>query len=321
MSTTPSRPGAAPTSQDEAAAQFQALRPRLLGIAYRLLGSMWDAEDVVAEAAVRWLKTDRTRVEEPAAFLTTVVSRLALDHLRSARVRRESYTGPWLPEPVATPTTQLDPLETAEARESLSMATLLMMERLTPPERAVLVLRSAFDLPYDEIAAILDVSATNARQLHVRARAKVNDGERARFEADPAAHRELLELLLRAAESGDLGELEQVLATDVVVYGDGGGRVRAALRPVTGKDKVMRFFAGLVRQYPVDSVSRIEVNGVPAAVLTASGLIQLLTFSMRDGQISEIYVVMNPDKLAHALGEPVAVADEWLPRGRVDRRG
>jgi RNA polymerase sigma-70 factor (ECF subfamily) len=281
---------------------------------------MWDAEDVVAEAAVRWLKTDRTQVLEPAAFLTTVVSRLALDHLKSARVRREAYPGTWLPEPAPTATAPFGPLETVEARESLSMATLLMMERLTPPERAVLVLRSAFELPYDQIGEILDLTAAHARQLHVRARAQVQaDG--GRFEADPAAHRELLELLLRAAESGDLGELQEALAADVVVYGDGGGRVRAALRPVTGKDKVMRFFAGLVRQYPVDSVSRIEVNGVPAAVLTASGLIQLLTFSMRDGQISEIYVVMNPDKLAHALGEPVAVADEWLPRGRVDRRG
>lgn len=308
------------SSPDEAAAQFQQLRPRLLGIAYRLLGSMWDAEDVVAEAAVRWLKTDRSQVLEPAAFLTTVVSRLALDQLKSARVRRETYPGPWLPEPVATPTTEFGPLETVEARESLSMATLLMMERLTPPERAVLVLRSAFELPYDQIAEILDLTAAHARQLHVRARVKVNDGERGRFEADPAAHRKLLELLLRAAGSGDLDELEQVLAADVVMYGDGGGRVRASLNPVTGKDKVLRFLAGLVRQYPLESASLIELNGAPAAVLTTSGLTQVMALGVRDGAIHEIYAVINPDKLAHAIG-PVAVGDEWRPRGRSGRRG
>ena len=307
------------SAPDEAAAQFQQLRPRLLGIAYRLLGSMWDAEDVVAEAAVRWLKTDRSQVLEPAAFLTTVVSRLALDQLKSARVRREAYTGPWLPEPAATAEAPFGPLETVEARESLSMATLLMMERLTPPERAVLVLRSAFELPYDQIAEILDLTAAHARQLHVRARAKVR-GDGGRFEADPAAHRELLDVLLEAASSGDLDGLERVLAADVVAYADGGGRVRAALNPVAGKDKVLRFIAGLVRQYPIESVSMTELNGTPAAVLTTSGLTQVLALGVRDGAIREIYAVMSPDKLAHAIG-PVAVSDEWRPRGRSGRRG
>jgi len=156
-------------AQEAAAREFAALRPRLLGIAYRLLGSAWDAEDVVEEAALRWLQADRSAIREPAAYLTTVVSRLALDQLRSARVRREAYPGPWLPEPALTADDQLGPLETVEQRDTLSLATMRLMEQLSPPERAVFVLRTAFDLPYEEIAGILDVTPGAARQLLHRA--------------------------------------------------------------------------------------------------------------------------------------------------------
>jgi RNA polymerase sigma-70 factor (ECF subfamily) len=178
--------------------EFLVLRPRLLGIAYRLLGSMWDAEDVVADAMERWLRTDRAEVRQPAAFLTTVVSRLAIDQLRSARATRETYVGPWLPEPVSTAPPPFDPLDSLVKRETLSLATLRLMEQLTPPERAVFVLREAFDIPYAQISEILDVSDGNARQLLHRAQAKLST-DRRRSEPAAAEHSALLEGLLRAS--------------------------------------------------------------------------------------------------------------------------
>ena len=208
---------------------------------------MWDAEDVVADAMVRWLGTDRSQVREPAAFLTTVVSRLALDQLRSARATRETYTGPWLPEPVIADET-LDPLDSLVKRDTLSLATLRLMEQLTPPERAVFVLREAFDIPYAQIAEILDVSESNARQLLHRAQTRLGERRR-RTEADESQAAELLERLLWAAGEGKLQELEEMLADDVVSYNDGGGRARAALVPVVGRKKIMAFMGGLRRRF------------------------------------------------------------------------
>ena len=190
-------------------------------------------------------RTDRTEVREPVAFLTTVVSRLALDQLRSARVARETYVGPWLPEPVRTAPSPLDGLV---KRETLSLATLRLMEQLTPPERAVFVLREAFDIPYAQIAEILELGEGNARQLLHRAQAKLAEGRR-RTAADAAEHEALLERFLGAVSSGELEELEDLLAADVVAYSDGGGKVHAARRPLVGRDRVMRFIAGLIRHF------------------------------------------------------------------------
>ncbi len=290
--------------RDQLAREFAQHRPRLLGIAYRILGSAWDAEDVVEEAAVRWLQIDRTEIRETAAFLTTVVTRLALDQLRSARVRRESYYGPWLPEPVLTGAGQLGPLETIEQRESVSVATMRLMERLNPAERAVFVLRTAFDVPYEEIAATLDVSVDSARQLLHRARSRLS-GDRARFDPDIDRHERLFHSFLVASSTGDLAALKELLADDVVSYNDGGGRTRAALRPVFGRANVVRLIAGLLRRYPPDAgVMIVEANGYPAALLSAGGHEQLLAIGVRDGLISEIYAVLNPDKLGHVRREP-----------------
>jgi RNA polymerase sigma-70 factor, ECF subfamily len=292
---------------DDGSAAFIALRPRLLGIAYRLLGSMWDAEDVVADAMVRWLRTDRSQVREPAAFLTTVVSRLAVDQLRSARVTRETYTGPWLPEPVIADDT-LDPLDSLVRRDTLSLATLRLMEQLTPPERAVFVLREAFDVPYAQIAEILDVSESNARQLLHRAQVRLGERHR-RTEADESQAAELLERLLWAAGEGRLQELEDMLAADVVSYNDSGGRARAARVPVVGRTKIMAFLRGLRRRAaPVADVQILQVNGQPAARLSIDGQEALTTLEVRDGKIAEILTVLNPDKLSYLRRQSGAAA-------------
>jgi RNA polymerase sigma-70 factor (ECF subfamily) len=282
-------------SDDDGSAEFLTLRPRLLGIAYRMLGSMWDAEDVVADAMVRWLSTDRAEVREPAAFLTTVVSRLALDQLRRARTVRETYIGPWLPEPVSA--ASFDPLDTLVKRDTLSLATLRLMEQLTPPERAVFVLREAFDIPYTQIAEILDVSDGNARQLLHRAQTKLADGRRRR-NTDPAAHTALLERLLRAVGAGELEDLQDLLAADVVAYSDGGGKARAARKPVVGRDKVILFIGNLRRRFgPSPYLRLLEVNGEPAAQIALGGQDSIVALQVHDGKVQSILTVLNPDKL------------------------
>ncbi len=273
---------------------FEAHRPLLLGLAYRLLGSMWDAEDVVQEAYLRWTRAGAGTVREPRAFLVTVVSRLALDQLRSARVTREAYPGPWLPEPVAAGA--FGPLDTAELRDTLAYATLHMMERLSPPERAVFVLREAFDVPYEDIAAIIGVPAATCRQHHRRAVQRMAGG-RDRFRPDPADHDRLLGRFLDAARSGDLGTLNELFSEDVVAWNDGGGKVRAALRPVIGREKVLAFIAGLLRRYEFHDIRVIEANGRLAVWTTVDGHDQLVAFDVRDGRIHALFAVMNPDKL------------------------
>ncbi|MGW4798458.1 RNA polymerase sigma-70 factor [Nonomuraea sp. NPDC004297] len=274
---------------------FEEHRPMLLGLAYRLLGSMWDAEDVVQEAWLRWQGADRDGVREPRAFLVTVVSRLALDQLRSARVKREAYTGPWLPEPVLT--SDAGPLDTAELRDTVAYATLHMMERLSPPERAVFVLREAFELPYGEIAEIVGLSVVNARQLHRRASVRLADG-RDRFRPSSEEHAELLATFMRAAGNGDLAALTDLLHEDVVAYNDGGGRVRAALRPILGRGKVVSFLSGLLSRFGYTDGRLVEANGLPALATRVGEHWQLVLIDVRDGRISEIYAVLNPDKLA-----------------------
>jgi RNA polymerase sigma-70 factor (ECF subfamily) len=286
-------------SAEERAREFMEHRPRLLGIAYRMLGSMWDAEDIVAEAMVRWLDVDRAQIREPAAFLTTMVTRRALDQLRSARVTRERYVGPWLPEPVVTRApSPIDPLDTVERRESVSVATLRMLEQLTPPERAVFVLHEAFDLPHAEIATVLEIPADRSRQHLHRARSHLGESCRRRRH-DTTEHRELLERMLGALEGGDLGRLQELLAADAIAYSDGGGNARAASRPVVGVDRVVSLFGTYLRRVGVEVEQRIEVNGQPSALLWFGEQYQLLAVDIRDGTIGEVDSIMNPVKLGY----------------------
>ncbi|WP_445527777.1 RNA polymerase sigma-70 factor [Streptomyces cyslabdanicus] len=297
MTTTP------PTAAEAPDAVFEEYRPLLLGLAYRLMGSMWDAEDVVQEAYLRWAAADRAEIRVPRAFLITVVSRLALDQLRSARVTREAYTGPWLPEPVASDA--FGPAHTVELRDSLAYATLHLMERLTPAERAVFVLREAFDLPYGEIASIVGVTLANCRQLHSRA-ARHLATDRERFHLDADAHGELLRRFLDAAQRGDLAALTDLLSEDVVAWNDGGGKVRAALRPVEGRANVLAFLAGLLARYGLGETRLVAVgDGSPAVWTQVDGSRQLVAFDVReDGLIHNIFAVLNPDKLTHVAPWP-----------------
>lgn len=267
----------------------------LLGLAYRMLGSMWDAEDVVQEAYLRWARTDHATIREPRAFLVTVVSRLSLDQLRSARATREAYTGPWLPEPV--PTGALGPLDTVELRDTVSYATVHLLERLSPPERAVFVLREAFELPYDEIAEIVGASAATCRQHYHRAQLHLTE-ERSRFRPSREDHAALLTRFLDAANDGDLTSLTAMLSDDVVAWNDGGGKVPAAPRPIIGRRNVLRFIAGLVARHGGAEARPVEANGEPALWLTLGGQHQFVALDIRDGRIHGIFVVLNPDKMA-----------------------
>ncbi|KOU38447.1 RNA polymerase sigma-70 factor [Streptomyces sp. WM6378] len=283
----------------EHAEEFEDHRQVLLGLAYRLLGSLWDAEDVVQDAYLRWSRVDRAEVRDARGFLITVVSRLAIDQLRSARVAREAYVGPWLPEPVATDT--LGPLDTAELRDTVAYATVHLMERLSPPERAVFVLREAFQLPYEEIASIVDASVANCRQMYSRAGRHLAAG-RERFPLSDDEHAKLLSRFLEAAAGGDLSALAELLAEDVVAWSDGGGKVTAARRPVMGRKKVLAFLTGLLNRYPLESFEVIDINGGPALSITADGRRQIGLVAFRDGLIDTIYSIRNPDKLTHLSG-------------------
>ncbi|MFE1512584.1 RNA polymerase sigma-70 factor [Streptomyces sp. NPDC058726] len=282
-------------SLDRATKDFLAARPQLFGIAYRMLGSSAEAEDILQETWVRWQNTDRTGIHEPTAFLTTVTARLAINVAQSARVRREAYVGPWLPEPVDT--TQ-DPQMGAERAEALGMAVLLLLEKLNPVERAAYVLREAFDYPYKQVADILETSEANTRQLVSRAR-KHLAAER-REQVSPADHRRLLESFLAAAQTGDLAVLENVLAADVVSYADGGG-VRGASRiPVVGRTHVSKYLVAFApRFWPPAATRWVEANGRPAVLVSVAGdPVALLSVDASAEGIDRIMWVMNPDKLA-----------------------
>ncbi len=292
------------------AEEFEALRPSAFAIAYRMLGSASEAEDVVQEGFLRIhrARADGERIESPRAFLSTVVTRLSLDHLRSARVRRETYVGEWLPEPLVTSADD-DPARKAEMADSLSLAFLVLLESLSPEQRAAFLLREVFDEPYDRIAEIVGTSEQNARQLAARARRHVKQ-QRPRFEASREQREELATRFFAAAEEGDLGGLEQLLAHDVVFRGDGGGKAPAAARAVHGRAKVARLLiAGLRALARLGGVTtrRDEVNGQPGALfLDRNGrLLGVTILDIAEGQIQGVNAIVNPDKLRH-LG---AVAD------------
>ncbi|MFJ6779808.1 RNA polymerase sigma-70 factor [Streptomyces yangpuensis] len=281
------------------AADFEHHRPRMFGIAYRMLGSAAEAEDIVQDAYLRWDGADRSGIENPGAWLAKVVTNLCLNSLTSARARREQYVGPWLPEPVLTGDGALGPLETAEQRDSVSVALLLLLERLTPVERAVYVLREAFAYSHREISGLLDLTEANCRQVYRRAAGRVEadraDARAKRFSPDPERWQGLVESFLTAARSGDLAQLEGVLAADVRYVSDGGGVVNAARRPILGRDNVARFALGAMAKYVAGvPVSVAEVNGTPALLF---GEVAVLLVEFENGLVSGISTVVNPEKL------------------------
>jgi RNA polymerase sigma-70 factor (ECF subfamily) len=287
-------------SVNDAAAEFTAHRGRMFGLAYRMLGSAVDAEDVVQDAFLRWSGADRSVIVAPGAWLARTVTNLCLDLLTSARVRRERYVGPWLPEPVLTEDGALGPDDQAQRRDSVSLAMLALLERLTPTERAAFVLREAFAYDHASIAEVLGCSTVNARQLHSRARRRLEqDPPRAR--ADAAEVRRLVERFLAAAREGDLPELESMLAADVVSWSDGGGQVSAARHPVVGATKVGRLFMGLARKAGPDAgVDVREVNGEPALlVVTADDQLVVIALEVAGGRVAGVRAVVNPDKLRY----------------------
>ena len=297
------------------------LRPLLFSISYRMLGSVTEAEDVVQEGLLRYHRV-ADAVDAPRAFLTTVVTRLSIDQLRSARARRETYVGEWLPEPLVTDD-QADPARSAEVADSLSQAFLVLLESLSPVERAVFLLREVFDYDYAEIARVVGKTETNVRQLAVRARRHVDD-RRPRFEADRAARRELAERFFAAAGQGDVAGLEELLAADVTMYGDGGGKAPAAARPIDGRERVSRFVLRLTEMsFAWDlEMRRVEVNGQPGAMfVTADGeLVSVLSLDVADGQVQTLRSVVNPDKLRH-LGLPLADVRAMLRETSARRPG
>jgi RNA polymerase sigma-70 factor (ECF subfamily) len=266
----------------------------MFGIAYRMLGSASEAQDIVQDAWLRWQGTTQV-VDNPAAFLATVVTRLALNALDSARVRRETYVGPWLPEPVDT---SADPLLGAERSEALSLAVLLLLERLSPAERAAYVLHEAFDYPFRQIAEVLEISEANARQLGSRARKHIESQRRA--EVAPAERERLLAALVTAMQTGDLEALESCLAEDVVVYSDGGGIVTAARKAVVGRERVAAFLLGIMQKQASDlAFEPLLANGEIAVLGLRGTSVQSVTAIdySRDG-VAQIMIVMNPEKLA-----------------------
>ena len=292
---------------------FTAVRPRLLALAYRMLGSATDAEDMVSETYLRWHEADREAIAVPAAWLTKVLTNLCLNHLSSARVRREQYVGQWLPEPLLDGDEMLGPAGSAELRDSVSLAVLVLLDQLAPRERAVYVLREAFGFPHSEIAEMLQISEANSQQLLRRARAKV-DQRPATVELDPGQAREAVERFLAAAATGKVEPLIELLTADVVSVGDGGGVVPARLRPIVGAGQVAVFLRGLFKATPAQLALiggkptgyLAWINGSPALLLAIGDrVVGALSFQFADGpdhRISALRAFVNPAKLGRLGG-------------------
>ena len=289
------------------AATFEPHRRRLLGLAYRMLGSMAEAEDAVQEAYLRWHDTDRDIVKEPRAFLMTTTTRICLDVLKSARMKREEYVGPWLPEPI-TDTASLAPDAQTELAEDLSVALLLALDRLSPLERAAFLLHDVFDYSFSQVADALDRNEAACRQLASRARTRVKEARprgltppRSATSIDPR-HQQLLSAFIIASRSGDIEALTRLLASDARIVTDGGGKVPAALNVIEGADRVAAFVAGVVRKGFTDDMSiRFQVvNGLPGLLIVGpNGLVQTSAFEFDGDAVTAIYIVRNPDKLRH----------------------
>jgi RNA polymerase sigma-70 factor, ECF subfamily len=279
-------------SHTDAAASFDPLRPKLMRVAYRMLGSVADAEDMVQEAFIRWMGTERGEVREPEAFLRRTVTRLCLDQLKSARRQRETYVGQWLPEPVFE----------EEGEEDVTLPLMLALERLSPLERAAFLLHDVFGLGFEEVGATIGRDPPACRQLATRARAHVREA-RPRFAVDKQRGLELADAFFTASRSGDMKALGAMLAADVSLHSDGGGKRPAAIVPILGFDAVMKvhqFLAGLFQANGSKLIRAGFVNGLPGFItLEADGELQATALDIEDGKVAAIYVVRNPDKLRH----------------------
>jgi RNA polymerase sigma-70 factor (ECF subfamily) len=274
--------------------EFEAHRSFLVGLAYRMLGSVAEAEDVVQDAFLRWTAVDRASIADPRAYLARVVSRLCLDRMKSATARREQYVGTWLPEPVVA-----EPSE--PLADDLSIALLLTLERLSPLERAAFLLHDVFDMDYAAIADALERSEAACRQLAARAREHVRD-KRPRFAATDETRAKITNAFQSAALTGDLTEFARMLADDAVFYSDGGGKKPAALNPIYGKDKILRFFVGIAHKGALPAPEQIrpaQINGLPGFLVRTADGVETLAFELAGDQIVAIYGIRNPDKLRH----------------------
>lgn len=280
--------------------QFEALRPLMFSIAYRMLGSATDAEDMIQEAYLRYQAIPTEQIESPRALLSTIITRLCLNQLDSARSRREAYVGPWLPEPILTAGPEpATPSEQAELHESLSMAFLSLLEQLTPMERAIFLLREVFDYPYSDIAQIVGKEEATCRQMFSRARKHIAN-KRPRFETDPEAQRRMMGQFVEAVTTGDLDGLMKLLSNDVVLWADGGGKASgAALNPIYGREAVARFALATRGRVPENARIEVdEVNGEQAIVVRVDGKVFLvMSFAIQDGRVREVRAIGNPDKL------------------------
>jgi RNA polymerase sigma-70 factor (ECF subfamily) len=297
----------------DAAAVFAEQRPKLFGVAYRMLGSVADAEDVIQETYLRWqeVATAGTAIDSPSAYLTTMVSRRCLDELRSARRRREQYVGEWLPEPLLEDD-RVDPAATTELADSLSTAFLVVLEALSPGERAAFLLHDVFGYEYPELARILSRGEAACRQLVTRARRRVAE-RRPRFDVSPEEHARLLNEFLHATAAGDVDGLVSLLAHDAVLQSDGGGVVTASRNPIHGADRVARWMVGVTAKAPPGfAVEPGPVNGLPGVVMRVDGAMYgVMSIDVRDGKFQNVYIVVNPEKL-HV---PTATRDaELRPR-------
>lgn len=286
----------------DAAASFEPHRRRLAGLAYRMLGTVSDAEDVVQDAYLRWHAADRARVDNPRAFLSKTVVRLCLDQLKSARHRREAYVGPWLPEPLIEDASGSDASAGLELADDLSVALMMALERLSPLERAAFLLHDVFDQDFTEVAEAIGRNAAACRQLAARARRHVRSA-RPRFPVSRDEEARIAEAFLAASRGGDVESLGRLLAADATLVSDGGGRKLAALNPIRGRAKLLRFYTGLARkaehEMPV-VLHRGRINGQPGFVtVEPDGTLQTTVLDIRDGAVVAIYVVRNPEKLAH----------------------
>ena len=284
----------------QALSHFEEHRQMLFGIAYRMLGTVMDAQDMVQDTFLRWQRTPREEIQSPRGWLTTVITRLCINHLKSARVQRETYLGPWLPEPLMT-AQEGQPDENSQLADSLSLAFLVLLETLTPTERAVFILREVLDCEFSEIASIVNRSEVNCRKILTRARKHVEE-RRPRFDATPEQAEKLTQKFEQAVREGELEELLNLLASDVLLVSDGGGKARALPKPLCGAEPIARLMIAARQRFgsPTEETKHARVNGLPGLVgFEGERATRVMALGIHDGRIQALFIITNPDKLQH----------------------